>query len=782
MRRIHKLLAVVLIVCLCFSIVPGTVTAGENIGLGQDGQEDEKLTDDGLPEENQEDEMEPGEDETEPVSDGEDETDQITDGTKEPEVPAEPEEPQTEGEEEKDKEEDGKKDEKDETDRKLESNDPGYGRYMGYASGDFYGPSSRAGGVSISHDSRFGEFYIKQNGIDVSQWNGNINWTKVKNAGYKFAIIRVAGCYATSDKKGNAQLFMDDNAIQNIKGASAAGLSVGVYFFSQAISEKEARAEARYILKAIEPYRNKIKLPVVFDFEFFSDSNGEGGRLYNAHLTKTKATNVCNAFCDTVSQEGYTPMLYSNLSMLSRHLKPEELNCKLWLAQWAFTPTYAGAYEYWQYTSSGKVPGMTGNVDLNIRYVKTSLIISSKSENSIKLKWRPVNGASGYEVYRKDSGGSYKRIASVEGLTYTNKNLKRGTAYTYKVRSYTDTEGGREYGSYKNSVTGATRIAGTSISGKGTAYDSVRLSWKKASQADGYHIQRYNSSERAYKTIKTIKDGSTTYTNSCLNSNTTYKYRIRAYKDINGTRSYSTWSDAVSIKTKGPVAGTVTGDYVNVRSGPGTSYKSLAVLRKNARLTITGSREKWYRVSVSVKGRNKVGYITKEFSRLGASASGNKLVLKAYASAFDRIKLSWNRISGAAGYQIQRYNSSKQKYVTLKTITKGTTISYTDGSLNAGTSYQYRVRAYRIVNKSRVYGSYSSAVSAATQKARTGRVTGSGVNIRKGPGTSYKRVGTVGKNEKLTITGSRGEWYRISIMINNKKTTAYITKEYVKLI
>lgn len=431
-----------------------------------------------------------------------------------------------------------------------QNDDPGWGRYFGYASPDFYGPSGRAGDRKIQHDSRFNGCIV-QKGIDVSEWNGTVNWEKVKAAGYEFAIIRVAGCWAREE----GGLFMDSRAVQNIEGALAAGMSIGVYFFSQAITEKEAQKEAQFILDAIRPYKKKIKLPVVFDFEFYSDADGEGGRLYHAGLSKAKATKICNKFCSTVEASGYTPMLYTNPNMLYNYLKPSEITSTIWLAQWASMASYPGDYEFWQYSATGKVPGIKGFTDLDFRYVKKGpLSIAATSIGSIRVEWRQAFGASGYHIYRKKGEGAYQLAGSVSGaktVTYSDRHLTEGTSYTYRVRPYIDAETGRQNGFYTKTATGITKLKKTVLRGQAKGSHAVKLSWEKSSKASGYELQRYDPSKKKYRALKTVRGrGETSFKDKGLNAGKTYRYRIRAYKNIGGTKVYSSWSDKKAVKTK----------------------------------------------------------------------------------------------------------------------------------------------------------------------------------------------------------------------------------------
>jgi GH25 family lysozyme M1 (1,4-beta-N-acetylmuramidase) len=192
-------------------------------------------------------------------------------------------------------------------------------------------------------------------GIDVSKWNGNIDWTKVKNAGVKFVIIRVG-------YRGSTQgaLVDDSKFASNIKGATAAGLKVGVYFFSQAVDEVEAVYEASMVLDRISGY--KISYPVYIDVE---SSGGRGDTI-----DKDTRTAVIKAFCATIASKGYAAGVYSNKTWLTSRMDVSALGAyKIWLAQYATEVTYSGRYEMWQYTAKGSINGISGNVDLDLSYM-----------------------------------------------------------------------------------------------------------------------------------------------------------------------------------------------------------------------------------------------------------------------------------------------------------------------------------------------------------------------------------------------------------------------------
>jgi len=192
-------------------------------------------------------------------------------------------------------------------------------------------------------------------GIDVSKWNGSINWTSVKNSGVSYVIIR---CGYRGSTYGT--LLEDPMYRSYINGANAAGLKVGVYFYTQAINQTEAVEEASMVINLIKAY--KISYPV------FIDTEGSGGR--GDTIDAATRTAVCQAFCETIKGAGYTPGVYASKSWFTGKLNAGSLGgYKIWLAQYASQPTYTGAYHIWQYSSAGSIGGISGNVDMDLSYM-----------------------------------------------------------------------------------------------------------------------------------------------------------------------------------------------------------------------------------------------------------------------------------------------------------------------------------------------------------------------------------------------------------------------------
>ncbi len=193
-------------------------------------------------------------------------------------------------------------------------------------------------------------------GIDVSKWNGEIDWDVVKAEGVDFAIIR---CGYRGSSSG--WLVEDPYFFQNIQGAKRAGIKVGVYFFTQAIDLVEAVEEASMVITLL----GDTKL----DFPIFIDTEGaNGGRADN--LDASTRTAVVNAFCQTIQNAGLEAGVYASRNWYLNRLNIDDLyGYKIWLAEYRETPLYEGNYDLWQYTSSGSVAGIEGRVDLNVSYL-----------------------------------------------------------------------------------------------------------------------------------------------------------------------------------------------------------------------------------------------------------------------------------------------------------------------------------------------------------------------------------------------------------------------------
>lgn len=193
-------------------------------------------------------------------------------------------------------------------------------------------------------------------GIDVSVWNGTIDWTKVSKSGVNYAIIR---CGFRGSSLGG--LYEDSKFAQNISNATKAGIKVGVYFFTQAVTEAEAVEEASMCLSLVNGYN--LAYPIFIDVE------SSGGRADG--LTKDQRTAIVNAFCKTITNSGYKAGVYANKNWFENKINASSLTgYTIWLAQYASKATYSQTrYDLWQYSSKGSISGISGDVDLNLSYV-----------------------------------------------------------------------------------------------------------------------------------------------------------------------------------------------------------------------------------------------------------------------------------------------------------------------------------------------------------------------------------------------------------------------------
>lgn len=192
-----------------------------------------------------------------------------------------------------------------------------------------------------------------QIGIDVSKWQGDIDFSKLKSAGVEFVIIRIG-----SSTGINGENFIDSKFIQNIKNANSVGIPVGVYFYSYANSVDRAISDAKWIIENIKDY--KVELPIAFDWENWGSFN-------TYELSFFGLTNMAKRFMDTVKASGYDAMLYSSKTYLENIWM--SVDYPVWLAHYTKNTNYAGDYSYWQICSNGRVDGINGDVDIDIRYI-----------------------------------------------------------------------------------------------------------------------------------------------------------------------------------------------------------------------------------------------------------------------------------------------------------------------------------------------------------------------------------------------------------------------------
>lgn len=198
-------------------------------------------------------------------------------------------------------------------------------------------------------------------GIDVSQYQKEINWQQVKDAGFTFVFIRVGGRYGSAD----GGLYQDDLCQQHYAGAKAAGLKVGAYFFSQALNTQEAREEALFALEQVADW--ELDLPLAYDWEHINETTRTAG------MDAETLTACVLEFTETIEAKGLDVMLYTNPYYSDVGLDLEKIqHIPVWLAMYSDEMTYPYRIAAWQYTNRGSVPGIAGNVDIDLYFLPLS--------------------------------------------------------------------------------------------------------------------------------------------------------------------------------------------------------------------------------------------------------------------------------------------------------------------------------------------------------------------------------------------------------------------------
>lgn len=264
---------------------------------------------------------------------------------------------------------------------------------------------------------------MKIKGIDVSKHQGSIDWSKVKNDGVEFAIIRIG--------YGGSAPVKDEQFENNYKNARANGVKVGVYIYSYADTLTDAKTEANAVINWLGS--RDLELPVYFDIE---------DKKQNV-LGNTLRTNIVKTFCDMIEDAGYWAGIYANKSWLETKLDMNTLkDYTVWLAQWTSNPTYKGSYAMWQYTSDGSVNGISGRVDMNYQVAElggkagsTSSSSTSSKKSNEEIANEVIAGKWGNGQDRKNrltsAGYDYQAVQNIvnQKFGYSNKTV------TYTVKS-----------------------------------------------------------------------------------------------------------------------------------------------------------------------------------------------------------------------------------------------------------------------------------------------------------------------------------------------------------
>lgn len=659
----------------------------------------------------------------------------------------------------------------------VTEDDPEYHKYL--ENNDPYGimtMSALWGADSLTHQNRFSGV-SKVYGIDVSYYQGNIDWKKVKNSGVEFVIIRVG-----YRGYGSAGTLVEDPKFKTyLDGATKAGLKVGVYFYTQAITTAEAQAEAKFVLDRIKGY--SLQMPVYYDIE---SVDYDTGRLDSAGLSKAQKTALCTAFCDTIIKSGYSAGVYANYTWLNYYIDGAGLGRKypIWLAHYTSNTNYDQRMDMWQYSGSGTVSGISAYTDVNVWYsgklplYVSDLISVKNTSTSNTFAWNGAPDATGYEVYQgtSPSDPKKKKIGDTENTYFTNSNKSTGTMYKYMVRAYRDASGKRVYGDYSDVFTTCTlpaNISKISASARGT---SVTISWNKVSKATDYIVE--HNVNGAWKQVGTTS--SLSYKVNGITQNGVNKFRVKARRNYSGVYYNGGYTYVNSEVTDIPSAVTGVRSTSNTSTsntitwnaskkaegyevyqwiGTNDSYKLIGTTTSTKFTNSKKSSGTMYRYKVrafnNVDGQRIEGAYSSELTTCTLPAN---VSFSLCSTDVDSITLNWNKVSKATGYQVEMYTNGTWK--TLSTLS-GT--SYTASDLSQKTAYRFRVRAIRNYNYINYYGDYTEkditiipantpeGLSSSVNTSSSNTITWESVNGVSGYSV-YQWMGTTDSYKKLGDT------------------------------
>lgn len=575
---------------------------------------------------------------------------------------------------------------------------------------------------TYTHQDRFVSSGIQQ-GIDVSYHNGTLDWSTIKAAGVDFAILRAA--YRGYGTEGT--LVRDAKFAEYMQGAMSQGIPVGAYIYSQAITTAEAVQEANYILNIVRGY--SLDLPIVFDYEFAGVKTGRLDSAWSSgKLNKSKMTDIALAFCDTIKNAGYDAMVYANKTFLSKNLDHEVIEnagYDVWLAHYTTNTNYTGDYKIWQYTSSGRIPGIEGKrFDCNFMY-------SGTISMSLKISNIPNQIYQGYDVSPSvtvTNGGT----VLTEGTDYTVSYQNNSGIGTATVNVF----GAGIYDGYINLTKTFNIVPDTvqnmQISKAGT--NTVDLSWSPVSGADGYTVQIFKNGK--WVSVGNFV-GTSAQISGLLPGSVNYVH-IAAYASSNGKTYIGNYNTAVKIETTvgaiNPRVSAYANNFVTLTWNKQTAANGYEVFKYDAsskkyvlyknitnpntntcKVTGLASNKKYnfkvraYQIDDSEKTYAPFGAVVSQYTSIAKPKLNS-----AKSTSKKKIKASWSKVGGASGYQVMwsTYKNFSKNYKTKSVKAKYSSKTVT--TAQSKKTYYVRVRAYKTINGKKVYSQWSS-----TKKVKT---------------------------------------------------------------
>lgn len=539
--------------------------------------------------------------------------------------------------------------------------------------------------------------------IDVSKWDGKINWEKVRKSGIRYAIIRCG--------YGENKTSQDDKQFRNnVRNARAAGVKIGVYIYSYAYNTKKAQSEAEHVLRLLKSEGltpSKLALPVYYDLEEQAGTRKpcvkSDGKLHE--VNKAMLGKMATTFAKTITKAGYKVGVYANKNWWNTFLTDKAFSNKSWskwVAQYSTSCTYKGSYDIWQYSSTGHVSGISTYVDMNYLYrnFDTKIATASIGMTGITCPYQVVRGTN--------------------DLSLGGKLTSPVTLKTVTVRIL---EGDSDAGAVKKSVTlypGATTfdLASAGKLVEDLSFDGLPLGTYTYQVRAGVEDGQTTVFSKSFKVVEPRSDGKTFLLATSSNVESAYLDYTRPTFGTSGLTLSTGLTKGGTLPLKGgkvtssvaltrvqaTLTNLTTGKQVAQWSGK-ASAKSLALPAACiSKLSTKSLPMGKYRLVVTASSSSATGTALSKTFTIGTAAPG---VGKAKA-AKKKFTAKWKKSSGATGYQVRysRYKSMKSDY--FKT-TKST--SKTIKVKKKKTRYYYQVRSYKVIKGAKCYGSWSSVKS-----------------------------------------------------------------------
>lgn len=587
--------------------------------------------------------------------------------------------------------------------------------------------SSTINGVKYTHPAKYrsSDYHIF-NGLDVSYWQYNITqseWNQIKAAGVDYVFIR-CGYTSYDGFRQNKDSYFE----RNVERAYKAGVNVGIYYWSEATTESEAKKEAAYVNSLLKKYRSMITMPVAMDYEFASGYRST--KKFNS-MSKSAArkqfTSNAVAFMKAIKGYGYTPLFYSYRGLVDPSFNSNykmdmtRINgngqYRFWLAQYSSDNSYSGEFEFWQHTSSGRVSGIDGRCDRNFWYynnAKEKTLSGTVSLKNCKVTMADSALYTGKKVEPnvtvKDGDKTLKEGEDYQVL-YMN-NIKKGTARVII----------RGIGDYSNDVLKSFKITGNDLS-------DAEVSGIEDKVYTGAAITQSPKVTYKKKTLKVNTDYTLTYKNNknvgkatvIVKGKKNYAGKVsKTFQISKGTGQVTTPSDTYTLEegNTAELGASTIGGKLTYKSSDSkvatvsTSGVIKALSAGNASVVISSAAS-----SNVTSAKKTVSVIVKEKKdTLKAPAVPKLKKLVNLKDGKYRFKAVWTNVSGESGYVIKYSASSNMKNAVKVTVTGSNVDRKTIKSKFGSKKIYVKVRAYAEKNGKKAYSKYSEKKSLVMKK------------------------------------------------------------------